>query len=127
MFKKLIVIVLTLLVSGCATISYKPSVSLPVSSKTIKATVQINTFDDKTPSDDKDGKVGGVSATAPDTLSGNLSDEVTSAVLTDFSNELIFDTIKRKVDNPDYIMKGTINRFYGKAGINAGGWITIPQ
>ena len=33
---------------------------------------------------------------------------------------------KKRIDAPDLILKGNINRFYGKAGINELGWITIP-
>lgn len=118
--------VLAISITGCASISYKPAVSLGESPKTIKAKVKIDTFVDKTPADDRDSKVGGVSATAPGTLAGGLDSEVTDAVLSDFNNNQLFTEIKKRIESPDYVLKGNINRFYGKAGINELGWITIP-
>ena len=122
----LIMLTFALSITGCASISYKPSVSLGESPKTIKAKVKIDTFVDKSPTDDKDSKVGGVSATAPGTLAGNLDSEITDAVLSDFNNNQLFTETKKRIDSPDLILKGNINRFYGKAGINELGWITIP-
>lgn len=119
-------LVATILISGCASISYKPTVSLPDSPKTINARVKVEILVDKTPEEDKDSKVGGVSATAPGTLAGELGFEVTDAILVDFNNNQVFQEIKKRIENPDLIIKGSINRFYGKAGINELGWITLP-
>ena len=118
---------LALLSSGCMSISYKPSVSLRESPRTIKATVKLETFADQTPQSDKERKVFGVSATEPGTLAGELVNEVTDAVLTDFNNNQVFETVKKRFENePDLIMKGTIRRFYGKVGPTTLMWITIP-
>jgi len=112
--------------SGCTTISYKPSVSLSESPRTIRAKVQINKFTDQSPADDKDQKVAGVSCTAPGTLAGDLETEVTDAILTDFNNNQVFDTVKKKINDPDVILKGTINRFQGAVSPNAAFWVTLP-
>jgi len=112
--------------SGCMTISYKPSVSLGESPRTIKARVQIDKFIDQSPAEDKDAKAMGVSCTAPGTLAGALESEVADAILMDFSNNQVFDVVKKKIDDPDLILKGTINRFYGAVGPNALFWFTLP-
>jgi len=129
--KKALIVVLGVGVAAfsisCTSFTYKPAISLNASPKTIKATVQIETFADETPPADKWKQFGGVSATEPGTLAGELAIEVTDAVLTDFSNNLVFDAIKKKVEGePDLIMNGRIHRFYGKAGPNAVFWFTIP-
>ena len=118
--------VLVVSITGCASISYKPAISLGESPKTIKAKVKIDTFVDKTPADDKDAKVGGVSATAPGTLASSLDSEITDAVLSDFNNNQLFLETKKRIENPDLILKGNINRFYGKAGMNELAWVTLP-
>lgn len=115
-----------LLVSGCASISYKPSLSLGESPSTVRSRVQINQFRDVSPPEEKDKKFAGFSATEPGTLAGDLATEVTNAVLTDFSNNQVFEAIQKRMDNPDLILNGTIHRFYGQSGINALGWSTIP-
>lgn len=115
-----------LLLSGCANYSYKPSVSLGVSQTTINAKVKMEKFFDNSPSSDKESPLGCISATSPDTLSGDLDNEVTDAILMDFNNNQVFDEVKKKMDRPDLILQGTINRYYGTAGVNAGLWLTIP-
>lgn len=119
-------IVVALLNVGCASISYKPALSLGESSATIHAKVQMNQLKDMSPPEDKEQKFAGVSATEPGTLAGNLASEVTNAILTDFSNNQVFEPIQKRMEKPDFILNGTIHRFYSKAGINVLGWITIP-
>lgn len=111
---------------GCASISYKPSVSLDQSPTTIKARVSVSKFVDETPSDDRDSKIGGVSVAEPGTVEGDLATGITNAVLADFRDNRVFDVIEKNLDNPDYIIKGRIQRFSGKGGINTLGWVTIP-
>jgi len=114
-----------LLSTGCASISYKPSVSLPESPRTIKATAQLEPLTDQVPPDDK--AQGGLSVCEPGTLQGDLSSDVTEAILTDFNNNQVFETVKKRFDTtPDLIIKGTIDRFYGKFNITALGWCTLP-
>lgn len=112
--------------SGCASISYKPSLSLGLSPYTVGAKVLINQFKDVSPPEEKGKKFAGVSATEPGTLAGDLATEVTNAVLIDFSNNQVFESIQKRLENPSLILNGTIHRFYGQAGPNALMWATIP-
>ena len=57
-------------------------------------------------------------------MAGDLAAEVTNAVLTDFNNNAVFETIRARVEDPDLIMRGTIRRFYGHAAPNALAWAT---
>jgi len=119
---------ISLLATGCASISYKPSVSLGTSPQTIKASVKIETFADQSPAEDKETKAFGVSACEPTTLQGELAPDITDAILTDFENNMVFETIKKRFDTqqPDLVMTGTIHRFYGVSAPNAVFWLTIP-
>lgn len=122
----LICVVSVFALTGCMTVSYKPQVSLPESPRTIKAKVRIETLVDKSPEEDKSDAIMGGSATAVGTLSGELGAEVTDSLIADFNSNQVFEVIKKRMDDPDIILKGTINRFQGKAGFNALGVITIP-
>src|SRR2546430_11141093 len=110
---------------GCASISYKPSLSLGTSPSSVHARVQMNQLADASPPDEKETKFAGFAATEPGTLAGDLATEVTNALLTDFSNNQVLDTIQKRMTNPDLVMNGTIHRFYAQSGINALGWSTI--
>jgi hypothetical protein len=117
---------LGLLSTGCATMSYKPSVSLPESPRTIKATVNLVPMDDQSPASDKQ-KHGGYNVCDSSSLVGDLSTAVTDAILTDFNNNQVFETVKKRFDtNPDLIAKGTIHRFKGEFNMTALGWCTLP-
>jgi hypothetical protein len=114
------------LVTGCASISYKPSLSLGPSPQTIKANVKIETFADESPASDKNAKAFGVSACESNTLQGELAQDVTDAVLTDFGNNMVFQNFKQRFDTqPDLVMTGTIHRFYGTSAPNGVFWGTI--
>jgi hypothetical protein len=115
-----------LLITGCASISYKPSLSLGESPSTVPARVQMNQLQDASPPKEKGKKFAGLSATEPGTLAGNLATEVTNALLTDFSNNQVFESIQKRMDHPDIVLSGTIHRFYGQTGLNALGWATMP-
>lgn len=119
-------ILASLLGSGCTSISYKPALSLGESQSSVQAKIQMNQLKDMSPPGDRETKAFGISATEPSTLAGDLSTEVTNAILTDFSNNQVFQTIQKRMEKPDLILNGTIHRFYGKAGINALGWVTLP-
>jgi hypothetical protein len=107
-------------------VTYKPGLSLEKSPARIKAKAQVESFSDHPPATDKDRRIGGVSATEPKTLAGDLATEVTNAVINDFSINGVFQEVGKSVDNPDFIVKGEIRKFYGKAGINSFGWMTYP-
>jgi hypothetical protein len=118
---------IALLASGCASINYRPVVSLGISPKTIKANVKLDTFVDASPASDKSSCISGFSTCEPGTLEGELAPDVTDAILTDFSNNQVFENIKKRFDGqPDFVMKGTIHRFYGKYGSTPVFWLTIP-
>ncbi|HUE37587.1 MAG TPA: hypothetical protein VMO20_09365, partial [Candidatus Acidoferrum sp.] len=108
----------TFISTGCTSISYKPEISLGESPRTIHASVKLNQFVDKCPKDDESDQPLGISACAPGTLQGDLATDVTDAILTDFNNNQVFETIKKRYDTqdiqPDLILSGTINRFSGK-------------
>ena len=120
-----LVIVFIVIAAGCASISYKPSLSLDESPKTIKARALIQKFTDESPPEDKDSKVGGVSVAEPGTIEGDLATGVTNEILSDFRDNRVFLDVGKSLDNPDIVIKGRILRFYGKGGINAIGWFTI--
>jgi hypothetical protein len=107
-------------------VTYKPGLSLEKSPVKIKAKAQVESFVDHSPATDKDRRIGGVSATEPKTLAGDLATEVTNAVINDFLINGVFQEVGKSVDNPDLIVKGEIRKFYGKAGINSFGWLTYP-
>ena len=48
----------------------------------------------------------GVSATEPDTLAGDLSTEVTNAVIADFLINGVFAEAGKNITNPDAVMTG---------------------
>jgi hypothetical protein len=104
------------LCAGCMSMTYKPEVALGLSPETIQAAVQIEVFDDLSPDEDKKLKALGWSAAHPRNLAGNMAVEITDAVLRDFRNNRLFIAVEKRIENPDVIIKGKINRFYGKAG-----------
>jgi hypothetical protein len=112
--------------SSCTSTTYKPGLSLEKSPVKIKAKAQVEPFVDHSPTTDKERKIGGVSATEPKTLAGDLATEVTNAVVNDFLINGVFQEVGKSVENPDIIVKGEIRKFYGKAGINSFGWLTYP-
>lgn len=77
MMRKLLglVLVLTsaLFLSACTAISYHPALSLGPSPVKIPAKLQVETFVDRSPSEDKTKRIGGTSATEPDSLAADLS------------------------------------------------------
>lgn len=115
-----------MLSTGCMSISYKPSLSLGSSSITIPARVQLNELSDQSDPKRKTKKVMGTSATAPGTMAGVLSTELTNALLIDFRNNQVFKEVEKRAENPELVVDGTIFAFYGHAGPNALYWITLP-
>ena len=116
--KNLLFAALLIFISSCSTISYAPKVSLDVCSKTINKTVQIDKFIDSSPIADRKNPFGGVSATNPEALSNELDVEVTNAIVSDFATNGLFKQVSRRIDNPDYIIKGEIIKFSGKSELN---------
>ena len=125
-FGLVLVLASVLFLSACTSISYRPALSLGSSPIKIPAKLQVETFVDRSPSEDKSKRALGVSATEPDTLAGDLATEVTNAVIADFLINGVFAEAGKSITNPDAVMTGEITRFYGRAGINAVGVITLP-
>jgi hypothetical protein len=107
-----------LLFSSCSTISFTPKVSLDVSPETINKTVQIDKFKDTSPEKDKRNPFMGLSITSKDALSNNLDLEVTNAVTSDFALNGLFKQVSRRVENPDYFIRGEIKHFSGQSKSN---------
>ncbi len=121
-----LVLASALSLGACTSISYKPALSLGPSPVKILAKLQVETFVDRSPTEDKSKRALGVSATEPDSLAGDLSVEVTNAVIADFLINGVFTEVGKDIKNPDAIMTGEITRFYGRAGLNGVGVITLP-
>jgi hypothetical protein len=109
-----LIISCVLFASSCATVSYSPWVSLDVSPKTINKTVLVEKFVDNVPESDRKNPFTGFSVTNKKALVNDLSIDVTNAVTADFSNNAVFRTVSRKIDSPDYVIKGEIIRFKGQ-------------
>lgn len=116
--KKIVFGTIVILTASCNTISYVPKVSLDVSPKSINKTVQIEKFIDSSPISDRKNPFGGFSVTNTEALSNELDVEVTNAIVADFSTNGLFKQVSRRIDNPDYIIKGEIIKFSGKSEIN---------
>jgi hypothetical protein len=112
--------------SACTAISYHPALSLGPSPVTIPAKIRVETFVDRSPAEDKTKRIGGTSATEPDSLAGDLGTEVTNAVIADFLANGVFAEVGKRIEHPDAVMTGQIIRFYGRAGLSSVGWITLP-
>jgi hypothetical protein len=121
-----VVLASALFLSACTAISYHPALSLGPSPVRIPAKMKVQTFVDRSPSEDKTKRIGGSSATEPDSLAGDLGTEVTNAVIADFLANGVFAEVGKNIEHPDAVMTGQIKRFYGRAGLNSVGWITLP-
>ncbi len=110
--------------SACTAISYKPALSLGPSPVKIPAKIRVESFVDRSPSEDKTKRAGGSSATEPDSMTGDLGTEVTNAIIADFLANGVFAEAGKNIGHPDAVMTGEIKRFYGRAGLSSVGWIT---
>lgn len=123
--KKIIFSIIFLaLLTGCGTISYTPKVTLDVSPKTIKKSVQVDRFEDVTDYKNAGRPLFGFSLITENSLAGDLDLEITNIILSDFSTNSVFSEIKRSIDNPDYIMKGKIIKFRAISKPNTLGYIS---
>lgn len=116
--KKIFFGTLLIFMTSCSTISYTPKVSLDVSPKSINKTLQIDKFSDSSPIADRKNPFGGVSVTNKEALSNELDVEVTNAIVSDFATNGLFKQVSRKIENPDYLIKGEIIKFSGKSELN---------
>lgn len=114
-----------LLLSAC--VHYTPAIALDESPKTVAVTVEMRPFQDASPIEDTESgtTVGrGLSVTHPDVLTGSLPDLIAGAVLDDFRRNAVFATIRKHPDKPDFLLSGTIHRFYERYRLP--GWSAIP-
>lgn len=116
--KQFLFCALLVFTTSCSTISYVPKVSLDVSPKSINKAVQIDKFIDSSPVADRKNPFGGVSVTNAEALSNELDIEVTNAIVSDFATNGLFKQVSRKIENPDYTIKGEIIKFSGKSELN---------
>lgn len=117
-FKNSLFGALLIFITSCSTISYVPKVSLDVSPKSINKTVQIDKFIDSSPVADRKNPFGGVSVTNSESLPNELDVEVTNAIVSDFATNGLFKQVSRKIENPDYVIRGEIIKFSGKSEMN---------
>ena len=110
--------------SSCTTISYTPKVTLDLSPQTINKSVLVEKIKDLSPVEDKANPFLGLSVTNEESLPSGLELEVTNEIVSDFSNNALFSNISRRVENPDFIIKGDINKFCGKSEINTFGKVS---
>jgi len=128
--KFLVFLSLAISVPSCTAISYTqkytPQVNLDISPRTINKSVQIDRFKDASPAEDKKIRfMKGLSITHKKLLDDELDLQVTNAVVSDFSTGGLFKEAGREVENPDFIIKGEIKKFYGKSRTNAFAKISI--
>jgi hypothetical protein len=109
------VVIASSLFSSCVTISYTPKISLDVSERTVKKAIVVEKLTDSSPIQDRENPISGFSVTNPKALPGDLSVDVTNAIVSDFATNGVFSQISRRLDNPDYILKGEIKKFMGKS------------
>ena len=82
-------------------------------------------FKDNTPEKDRNNPFAGFSVTNKEALSSELPIEVTNAIIADFSTNALFKEISRRIDNPDFVMKGQINKFVGKSRMTTFGIVSM--
>jgi len=125
LFKLLTLSISIAFFTSCVTISYTPKVSLDICPKSINKTVMVDKFKDNTPEKDRKNPFAGFSVTNEKALSNDLSIEVTNAVISDFSTNSLFKQISRRIENPDFVMKGEIRKFMGKSRMTTFGIISM--
>lgn len=119
------ILLLSLIISSCSTVSYYPRISLDMSPATIHKSVMVEKFIDRTPEKDKENPFWGFSVTNDEALASDLSIEVTNAVISDFSTNAVFENISRRTDKPDFIIQGEITKFMGKTRLTTYGLVSL--
>jgi len=118
-------IVISLMAISCTTISYVPQINLDISSKTILGSVQIEKFVDNSDIGDRKNPFLGLSVTNEEALANDLSVSVTNAIVSDFSNNAVFNRVSRRIESPDYTIKGEIKVFKGISRLTDYGTISF--
>ena len=118
--------IFSLALTSCFTVSYTPWVSLDVSKTTIKKSVVVEKFVDNTSDDERKNPLAGFSVTNSRALTKDLNTEVTRAIASDFSANAVFEDVRLKNEDADYIIRGEIKKFVGKNRPTNGFWIIVP-
>lgn len=119
MKKILSFIFLLAILASCSTISYSPKITLDVSPKTIEKKVQIDRFEDLTDYKSRKNPLMGVNLINSKSLVGELDLEITNLLISDFQVNQVFKEANRKIDSPDYILRGKILKYSSVAKPNA--------
>lgn len=117
--------VFTLICMSCATISYIPQVDLDISSKTIPGSVQVDKLIDVSDTNDRKNPFLGLSVTNKEAMANDLSVSITNAIVSDFSNNAVFERVSRRIESPDYTLKGEIKTFKGISKLTDYGTISF--
>lgn len=107
------------ILSSCITISYSPKVSLEVAPRTIHKSIQIDKFVNQISERDRRSGQRKLSVTNQKALVSELGLEVANAIAADFAMNGVFKSAGRKVENPDFYLKGSIKKFKGEVHNNA--------
>lgn len=103
---------------------YVPNIDLNVSPNVVENSLMVSDFIDNSPVEDREVPFLGSSVTNQDIVVSDLAFEVTNAIVSDFSNNTVFEEVSRKVNNPDYILEGEITRFMGRTKLTSYGLIS---
>lgn len=110
--KKIISFILIIsILTSCSTVSYSPKVTLDISPRTIDKKIEIKKFEDKTNYKTKKSPFLGINLVNSKSLSGELDLEITNAVVYDFQINQLFNETNRRIEDPDYILKGSILKY----------------
>jgi hypothetical protein len=120
-----LILSIELFFNSCATISYSPFVSLDLSPLTIKKSLMIEKLKDSSLEKDNKNPFNGFSVTNKKAMANDLSIEVPNAIVSDFSTNAVFKQCSRRVENPDFTMKGEIKRFKGRNRMTKYGLISM--
>jgi hypothetical protein len=120
-----VILLLAMSTVACQSLSYQPSAVVGISADRLPLRVEVHDLVDVTPPGDRSRTLGGTAATASDTMVGELSTAVTDAILQNLRNDEVFEEIRRRCDDPDLVLTGTLRRFYGKSNLNALGFVSL--
>lgn len=124
--KKLFLIV-PILLTGCATVSYIPRIVLDVSPATIEKSLRIEKLKDSSPPEDRENPFGGFSVTNKKALSNDLEVEITNSLVYDFQINGVFEKVTKYDQSADYVLSGEIKKFLGKSKLTTYGIVSLAS
>jgi len=122
---RIVCVLLTLLLTSCATVTYTPRVTLDVSTVTIPGSLRIDKLLDVSPPEDMSNPFGGFSVSNNKALIGDLGLELTNSILYDFQTNGVFEKVSKFDQNADYVLSGEIRRFMGRSKLTTYGVISL--